>query len=451
MKKRLTWLLAASLAVCLFGLGASAQPAVVQHKGDLRIGSGQVMTIENVKYVQEGAIQIEYGGRLIVRHATLELPQEYDGHYPISVRGNGELEIIDAKIGGPEMKEIHVYDQGRIRFAGVSGDSVHPWLYGQSSATVEDSTLMGVHLAGSGQLVLRRSTVEIYIRIDVDARTPIVFRGLEAKYYDTLELPGADVAGAAPFRLTLDDTSVGGWAVKISQPNQDVTVEDSTLQYVEMKLDGVTGSIQGLRTGPQADWDSRELRLEGLVSRLRLQNTTLTTGWSVNLCGDQPIEFANCEVGILAVMDRVQLSLVDCTVRWMVEDNHAGSITFRRTWLSDYIYVGNSQAAWRGDVRFAKDYFEGGWNNSTIRRTHEVRVVDAQGKPVAGARVKVQEPGGGASREYTTDSEGRVEVEIKFTDKTCLSSWTFSLPGHTGQQAVMFFTATPIVLIRKTP
>ena len=42
-----------------------------------------------------------------------------------------------------------------------------------------------------------------------------------------------------------------------------------------------------------------------------------------------------------------------------------------------------------------------------------------------------------------------VEVEIKFTEKTCRTAWTLLLPGYVGQQSITFFTPTPIVLTRK--
>ncbi len=54
------------------------------------------------------------------------------------------------------------------------------------------------------------------------------------------------------------------------------------------------------------------------------------------------------------------------------------------------------------------------------------------------------------SRDYTTNRDGVVEVEIKFTEKTCRTTWTPLLPGYVGQQSITFFTPPPIVLTRKS-
>jgi hypothetical protein len=277
----------------------------------------------------------------------------------------------------------------------------------------------------------------------------VTFRDLRPKHYEKLQIPEADVAGAPAFEVTLEDTSVGGWAINVTKPDVDVTIEDSELNYVTMRLANATGKVKGLRAGLQEAWDSRSLPLRGFSSRVRLKNTVLTKGWGVNLGGNQRIEVADCEIVVLTVSGETPLTLVDSVVQWFGVHGHKGSVVFSRSLLNGYVQVVDSQAVWTGDVRFSKARFEGGWDASSIRRVYAVQVIDEQGRPVASARVRVKDAWGSPSRDYIADGDGHVEIELGFTDKTCRSTWTLSLPGYATERAVTFFSATPLVLVRQ--
>lgn len=446
------WLLFLLAGLGALALDVSGQSGAVQHKGDLVIGWGKVVTIENTTHQQEGDIYVEDGGTLIVRNATLRMQMDYEGQYALYVRGEGKLELTNTRMTGPSgyRKDVVISDRAQATLSAVSGDGVHPWLYGEGSLSIRDSTIALVHMEDGTNLEARRSRIQAFIRIRLEARGPVTFRGLVPGQHTSFSIPGPSVSGVVPFRLTLEDCDLGGWVLNIAEPGLDVTIQDSELFHAQIGLHGVSGTVRGLLAGLQSAWDSQSLGLRGLPYRLRLVNTTLTDGWFLNLSNDRPMELADCALSALSVGGETDLRLVNSTVRWLGVSGLQGRIDCAGSAFTDYLQVVDSQVHWAGDARFRTSRFGGGWHDSTIRRTYAVRVVDEAGQPVAGARVRVKDAWGSPSRDYTADKAGQVEIELKFTDETCRSTWTVSLPGCATEQAVTFFSASPVLLVRRT-
>jgi len=449
MKSVLVSVLIASLVGLLLGLGARGQSTVVQHKGDLLVGWGKVVTIENCNYQQEGDIYVEDGGTLVVRDATIRMQMDYDEQYVLRVRGEGKLEIANSRITGSYANSIQASDRGQATLSGVPGERLRLWVRGESSFTVSDSTIGMITLDDRARLDVRRSRIESEVRLHPHAEAPLTLSGLAPGHYDDFRLSGGSVAGPVPFQLTLEETDVGAWAVRIAEAGDDVTIENSQLAHIVMLLKDVSGRMEGLRAGLYQEWDSRALGLNRLPYRLRLRNTTLTEGWSPGVMNGGPIELVNCDIAVLSVTGETDLTFVDSTVLWLGVAGLQGSFSFIRSEIESFYEVEDTQAVWRGDVRFGIKRFGGGWHDSSIRRIYAVQVVDEQGRPVAGARVRVKDAWGSPPRDYIADGDGQVEIELGFTDKTCRSTWTLSLPGYATERAVTFFSATPLVLVQE--
>jgi hypothetical protein len=413
------------------------------HEGDLVITWGNTLVIEDTDYTQKGDIYVEDGGKLVVRNASLTMLCDYDGQYAFRVRG-GELDMVNVQLASSRTRvDVWVSGNGHVSLSGVTGLAINPWLSGNSSAFFFSSELGCVDVSDGSSVEMRSSVVQYFIRLGVDSPVPVEFSDVAPARYDDTKMPSTATAGE--FSLSLKDTYVGGWVVRVGI-GADVTVKDSELSQVDMRFADATGRINALQLGLQRDWDSSSLAVRGRASQVRLVNTIVTDGWFMFVSGSINLQISDSAVA-LSLRERSSVELTKCSVSWFEEVDHEGVVTFSGTTLGDYIQVVETQARWQGDVHVLAGVYVVGWYSSSVTRVYGVRVTNTQGSPVPTARIEVKDESGKVVLVRTTDVQGEAEFGLTFTGENYRDTWTVSVLGYSQGQTVTFLSSTPLALV----
>jgi len=407
-------LLSLFLGITVCGLGAER----VVHEGDLVVGVGETLVIENVTYEQRGDIRVEATGHLAVRNATLEIPQGYCDQYGIRVKDQGVLELQRSTVSAPPSGvRVDSYGTSRVLVSGTNGGwHLTLWVWEDSELVVSDSEIGTVDLGDRAAVSLSASVVDGFIRLNLSQGCAMTVADLRKGHLDAWSTR-TDASGSVPFSLTIADCDIGGWGVIVCEP-ASVEVLDSELEGIEIGLHDTAGWIRDLsQAAHYVSWQLARSDFTGPTPAVRLLNVSILSAFGLMLGDNCSVRIDDSNVALTLVGRNLDVALSASTCTWLGSHSSSGRFRFTDCVVRNYVKFYDSSLHWSGSVAIARDIEVGAWVNSTVRRVYDLQVSDRAGRAVVGAELTLRSPSAGRRVLSTdkTDQKGHAELTVPFT------------------------------------
>ena len=448
------------------------------HEGDLVLRGHDELLVQGKTLIVHGNITLYGDARLVLRDAHLSIDQTYHEEFTISLHDRAQLIIENSSFDATfDIALIQLWDRSSLLLndSKVCHEIV---LLDSASAEVAASSIRcfcaeenGYRFNnGWGHAKARFKDSDIHeIILGVSRYCVLSVSGLKPGKKVNFTLSSADVeAGDIPFELQLIDCSVEYCDFVVSKRAQihfvdcdlfqlgcydyaKVTVENSAVAQMVLKLERLWVSFGGLRTGYYEDW---ELRASSgwLPCSLRLINTSVSEGWYLRLRGGN-YEIYNSDLvrfrnefdteGSRYLLDNC------CILEWLPWCAH-GEITLRSCVIGTIQAPDAATSTLRGEFCVLKpevSSFFGPWrNNSKIRRYFPIQVFEPNGNPASGVVVEVMNPDGQLVQRTKTDSFGRAEISIVFDEENYSAMYTVRVPELGFTCSFGLCSSTPIRL-----
>jgi hypothetical protein len=432
----------------------------VTHSGDLVVEGKETVTIEGVKYFQQGNIYVNDQAKLVVRDSQLMIGR---GDVPtihvyIFVGPEASLEIEDSAVF-PEptgLTLVVIQSRGTISITS-SPTSIHLLeVYEGSQATITDSRVVfdigGLIQVSGGDTRISNSIVgALGISIPAGSRGEVV--GLKSGVY----LESWDVhrdlgVTDIPYDLTLEKTYVlkdtlppgpyeRGWILFID-PQAQVKVSHSELRKVFLSFEDQKISLEDLKIGIPSSLHYKTVELE---------DVTLTGEWGIDLLSPNVADatIRNSDFLFVQISGQATLNLIDSDMVEFIPRDFYGTIVCENvTWHNageivggkPYHSMGNDFTI-KGGLTISpelRDHLQ--WNTAQVTREYEVQVAGESGEAIRGT-LQV------AGKTFPTDDAGKAVFSLTFTGEDYLRSRELEVVGQhetIARREVDFFSQTPM-------
>jgi len=432
----------------------------VTHSGDLVVEGKQTVTIEDVKYFQQGNIYVNDEAKLVVRGSQLmigrgEVPTI---HVYIFVGPEASLEIEDSVVF-PEptgLTLVVIQSSGTISITN-SPTSIHLLeVYEGSQATITDSRVVfkigGLIQVSGGDTRISNSIVgALGISIPAGSRGEAV--GLKSGVYlESWDIHRDLGITDIPYDLTLEKTYVlkdtlppgpyeRGWILFID-PQAQVRVSHSELRKVFLSFQDEKITLEDLKIGIPSSLDYETVELD---------DVTVTGEWGIDMqsanIADATIR--NSDFLFVQISGQATLNLIDSDmVEFIPRDFYGIVVCENVTWHNageiiggkPYHSMGNDFTI-KGSLTISpelRDHLQ--WHMAQVTREYEVQVAGESGEPIRGT-IRI------AGKTFPTDDAGKAVFSLLFTDEDYLRSRELEVVRQyetIASREVDFFSQTPI-------
>lgn len=409
-----------------FACFGSENKADRYHEGVINLKGQEKMVIANVVFHQAGSIWLHDSASLVIRNATLIFskfdkfawgPGLWGARQCISAHDESSIvmenvEILIASGEGNANIRVDAAGDSHVTLQNVRMPNGYAYGLGTGTLDVSNSLLRGLNVFRSSTVSIASSHLLNGLLLVVGGSTSGVLSALHPGYINEWSSStDADLLNE-PFSLKLTKTTVDyGWWVRVVDLAQ-LTIRNSQIVQIGLQLNESVGTISGLRTGLYESWSLAKQSLQADIN-LSLENVEVG-GWSVFLRNpSRDITLINCEVGGVSI------------------DGGSSKITFQDSWIggfqiSDFygtlklvnssvkvgLQLNHSWLTLEGTFKFS----EGSvvlWDQSTIVRTFQVRVLTSTGTPLPGVRIKAVGPYSSTFSTVTNES-GEANLWVTF-------------------------------------
>lgn len=471
---------------------------------DLVVGSGDTLVIENETRVIEGSIILEQDSTLIIRDSDITVNSHYKNQYWVRV-GSGATLLVEGSVlregpvpnlpvlgsfGGIEnfrFGETVIEPEEGAQVVLRNSTSELRIGPGEGSSVVLESSYLSIlfwrSLPSVSTTVENSGIQMIHIWLNGENEENVELVGLRGGEELDLDL---SVEGAS---LAVENSWVGRYSVALwmGYPNADcrkhVVIKDSELSEIFAVFPkGSEVRLWGIGPGFFENWNMHDnMEENGVPWSLCLENVSLEK-WKLDFHGTAEIEDSRFH---LDTWDRAEVTVRRSTI---VSNHHTrgGHIRFIDSVVSDredhptgvrllyqpftenydpvYVYeFENSALGPYAEFEFTDDNiaceFRGElemlvppelihWFGGTVGREFPIAVVDANGKPVAGAKLELCTQNNQLVWEGETGEDGSTSVTLVFgkdnyEQKFELKCW---FENEELQTTLSFFSSTPIIL-----
>lgn len=448
----------ARMGVCVFLTALVALVVLAQGECTREYRDGLVLTGDQRLVITEGTlcvhgnITLRDNARLIISDATLRMtdPREtvWEKQAYIELHADAGLEMrnVQLEVPGSGQGGVWVSAYGASR---VEVDRLVPrgeaglWIdvNGSARAVIRGTTLRELRLRESAAAEVAGSAVNWNINLQFSGTAHVVLEGLRRGVLSSWESPRD---GGVLFRLSLQNTYVGGWSVEVFERAR-VDVRESALNRVIIGLGSLPDVIKDVLPGYYPAWALRGTSDTGGLGNLTLTSTTVDW-WTLNVHGRRtPLTIRESQLGFLSVWDSVVVINAERLVLHAVAAGNShvtvggGDMTLLRG-----LELRSARLDLLGNMRVQYTASKLVWDASSAVRDYEVRVRDRAGQPARGVQLRLEDPSG-AITTHTTDQDGVLRFTIRFDDTNHDKTWTLIVPGGAAP------TRVPVTLLTSTP
>ena len=467
------------IAVLAFLCAHSGWPGQSDYyEGDLILRGNDELLIQDKTLMVHGNITLYGDARLVLRNAHLSIDQTYHEEFTVSLYDRAQIVIENSLFDATfDVALIQLGDRSsllannsRIQHEIVLLDSASVEIIASSIRTfcAEENGYRFNNRWGRAKARIENSTIHEII-LGVGRYCVLSVSGLKPGEGVNFTLSSADVeAGDIPFTIQLIDCSVeycdftAGKRAQIHFVDCDlfqlgcydyakVTVENSVVAQIVLKLERLWVSFSGLRTGYYEDW--KLMASSGwLPCSLRLINTSVSEGWYLRLRGGN-YEIYNSDLVCFRNEFDTEGSryLLEncCILEWLPWWAH-GEITLHNCVIGTIQAPDAATSTLRGEFCVLDpevSSFFGPWRNSSkIRRYFPIQVFDPSENPAGGVVVEVLNPDGEIVQRIETDGSGRAEISILFDEENYSAMYTVQVPAFGYICSFGLCSCTPIRL-----
>jgi hypothetical protein len=447
---------------------AESSENTTTYDGDLVIDGYEEFIIENCTWIQKGNIYVKDHARLIVRNATLQLSQNYFYQYEFKVENFATLIMENAELTSDYGLNFHFLDDsaGSIHNLNIDiGEFSSLGFFGRSKLEVDSIVFEGSHGIHVGDYADVSITSSVIGSIEIFPETPIIriadseiawrfglffmnpeseinIKELTPGFKEYLDLGERIVAkrhgSYIPIRITLSETNVQRWHIGMLYNLRSV-ISDSTLFHFRIFASSISCSVENLKASFYS-----QMRIGQIV----LNQTRITNEVAFTLLQDAEVTIIDSALTLLlGPGDNSHAYIINSTISGPHADYFSGSLSFDGATLGGFIRVLYSALFIYGDFSF-KDFGDVVWHEGTVTREYGMVVKDAYGNPVSDANLTLRSKDGTQIWNGTTDSQGRANFDLTFTDDNYTDTLTLEAVKDDllDAQDVTFLSDTPIVL-----
>lgn len=374
-------------------------------QGDLIIADNNVTIIEG-QFDINGSIIVEENATLIIRNAAMNFALTHNGQFNMSFRnpslGNPRLLVENASINSNNCyMTINLFENSSAELNGLNlgSDLATPYpyvlLYGESLATMQNSTVTYIPVMGNSELVASNSSI-------------------------------ANVGGYDASSVTLTNCEVGsmtaGDAASLMVANCTFNV-DARILAVDLNY-----SLTGLASGLFEYWSfTTNCTVQGAAAPNFTAVNTQVGNWSFISQGCSNATISNSETCTLRFLDSSRGQLSNVTTGWIIShDNATADFNDSTTdWIFTYnnsrIMLTNSTCR---NYYIAQDESEIGFNWYL-----DTFIKDSINQPVSLANVTATYPNATVAESRLTDENGHARLTL-----------LEKIRNATGQYFVGFYT-----------
>lgn len=442
-----------ALAVVLVSVPGQGQSSCTWgYPNGLVLTGDQSLVITEGTLCVHGRITLSGNARLVITDAALRMTDfvvtVWESWAHIDVRDRAQLVMRNTRVEAPGSGTggvwIHAYDASRTEIARVSlAGEAGLWIdtAGSAIATVNESTLREVRVRDRVDVKFVRSRVDWTVDLQFTGSSSADLSNLRGGSYSGWEIPDGLSAG---FRLSLQETYVGGWSVEVSDWAR-VAVRDSVLNRIMLRPAQVPSEVSGMRPGQYSNWSIQDAMGVGTTGALTLTNTSVE-GWVLNLHNARTsLTLRNSHLTGLYIRDSsMRVRLESVVVNGLIMGNSFLVLECNPMTVMRGLELHSTRLDIGGDVRFQYTASKVVWNTSTVVREYEVRVRGNAGQPARNLQVGLEDPSGNVTN-YTSDQDGVLRFTIRFDDTNYDKTW--NLVTQRGTTTVK----VPIGLLTSTP
>jgi hypothetical protein len=435
------------------------------HDGDWVIHGSKVVRIEDARLIQRGNIHIRDSATLVLKDSELrfERGRTPTVHVYFFVDPGAKL-VIDGSLVYPGPVDgglVCVFNHGTTIITD-SPTQIHYFDMSDGARLVMDGSEMVNPLGGLLQVTGGRTKVRDSVLGALALRVPagahLVASGLRSGVtFEDWKVQ--DLIPDAGYRLTLDGVSVlkddlagefehgpyeRGW-IFFLDPDSHVRLSDSELRKVFIELRDDRAEFRELRVGQPSSLGYRDIHLQDIV---------VMGEWPFTVVDSRLMLHDSDHLFLQPSGDSV-IRLVDSHMVEFIPRDFRGTIAFEdSSWTTAGEIIGgvgyhsrSNDFTMTGSLRLALELRENLiWKDARVTREFEVRLVDADGRPLDEGLVRI------GGRRHPVDDQGRAWFSIVFDETSYDSPMTLEavVSGTVvDRQAVDFFTETPIRLQRR--
>ena len=437
------------LLLCWCLAATAADPCSSGSQTGLVLTGNQVVTIEGETYCMEGGITVQDSAHLIIRSTTLVVHQDYDWQHSIRVLDDGILELTDVIFESDRAVQVVGQDDAQLDLSMVAGS--FPWrvmVFDRSSSRIDNVDMSALNLFGRTRTEVSRSTIHGAIDLAVGEMTIIELQGIQSGYFEDWFVQSIVKSGELPLALSLQDTEVGNWGIVVSRGAR-ASISDSHVVHVSLELAGTSGTISGLRPGRFGEWSLEDFGLQDASCTLDLKNT-LVDEWVLRDGSQCDLSIEGSQISLVLWGEGLSLSASASVFPWTgISYVSWASFSMQQCTIEGYLRLVDAHVSIEGGVHFARPLELGAWHSSSVRRTYDVLVHDADGNPLSYAAVRITDQYGRLVTEGMTTRGGQYTFQIKFNDSNRTRTWSVSLPELGVTETFGFFSDSPILLVVK--
>ena len=433
------------------------------HYGDIELRGNEIWVLQNGHYKQYGNIMLHDNAQFIVGNSSLiidryQVPQTQQYNFDYYHWGihlaDSSLLVVENSTLEPALSTclvVRAEDRARITMRD-SATRIHLFeIFNQAHANVTNSKIVfeiggSVGVGGNSDVFITNSTIGS-VALFVGDGERLSARGLRTGRFENWSLQ-RDTETNVAYNLTLINTELipdelgegpfeRGWVI-LTHPNSNISIRDSQLRKLILNLNNENAEFKNMVMDRATDFSYRNISL---------RNVTMKGQWGV-FPTNSNVSIRDSGALFIIIGGNSNLTLVNATLNEFQPRDFHGTISFEGarwtlysgiTYNNDFVMRGSVEAIWGpGNPRWQDAV---AWLNSNVTRFYEVN-----GRQNVNLTLKENGTDVWTGR---TDSEGKAEFSIRFTDANSRNIWSLSDGIRTIN--VDFYTNTPINLKASIP